>query len=218
MGSHRVEAEATSWLSIAKRYRGDFEDAKRLALQAREWLDRTCDSYFQVQNLVRLAMYALEDGDARLAEELLHEAVPIALEMKGWVVVEVYHFLVVALLRQGRVDDARQLAEFAGAGISHEDVYARAVFLLARGLVSAADGDEGAVDTFEEALGLLEGLNMPVDVAEARVEFARALAQLGDTAAAHRELERAASSSRAWQRRALLPGSTASPSALESAA
>jgi len=191
MGSHRVEAEATSWLSIAKRYRGDFEDAKRLALQAREWLDRTCDSYFQVQNLVRLAMYALEDGDARLAEELLHEAVPIALEMKGWVVVEVYHFLVVALLRQGRVADARRLAEFAGAGISHEDVYARAVFLLARGLVWAADGDEGAVDAFHEALGLLERLNMPVDVAEARVEFARALAQLGDTAAARRELERA---------------------------
>jgi class 3 adenylate cyclase/tetratricopeptide (TPR) repeat protein len=191
MGSHRVEAEATAWLSIAKRYGGNFVEAERLAIRAREWLERTCDSYFQVQNLVRLAMYALEDGDPRLAEERLREAVPIALEMRGWVVIEVYHFLVAALLRQGRLEDARRLAEFAGRSVSQEDLYARAALLLAKGLVAAAEGDEEAVSAFEEALDLLESLNMPVDVAEARVEFARALAQLGDAAAAREELERA---------------------------
>jgi predicted ATPase/class 3 adenylate cyclase len=191
MGSHSVEAKATSWLSIAKRYGGDFLEAERLAVQAREWLERTCDTYFQVQNLIRLAIYALEDGDPRLAEERLLEAVPIALEMKGWVVTEVYHFLVEALLRQGRMEDARELAEFAGRGVSEEDVYARAAVLLAQGLVAAASGDEWAVDAFEEALDLLDALNMPVDVAEARVEFARALTELGEADAARAQLMRA---------------------------
>jgi aminopeptidase N len=144
-----------------------------------------------VQNLIRLAIYALEDGDPRLAEQRLLEAVPIALEMKGWVVAEVYHFLVEALLRQGRMEDARELAEFAGRGVSEEDVYARAAVLLAQGLVAAASGDEWAVDAFEEALDLLDALNMPVDVAEARVEFARALTELGEADAARAQLMRA---------------------------
>src|SRR5207244_7355717 len=91
MGSHRVEAEATSWLGIVKYYRGELDEAERLGLQAREWLERTCDSYFQVQNLVSgLAVYALARGDTRRAESWLREALPTALEIGGWLVVEAY--------------------------------------------------------------------------------------------------------------------------------
>ena len=73
MGSRRVEAEATSWLSIVKRYRGELDEAESLALQAAEWLERTGDSYFRVQNLVRLAIYALDEDDPTLAERWLQE-------------------------------------------------------------------------------------------------------------------------------------------------
>jgi class 3 adenylate cyclase/tetratricopeptide (TPR) repeat protein len=193
MGSHRLEAEATSWLSIVKHYRGALSDAEALALQAREWLERAGDSYFQVQNLVRLGMYALADGDALRAEDLLREAVPIALGLEGWVVVEVYRFLVEALVLQGRLQDARALAEFAGRGVSSEDAYARATALVAEGIVAAAAGDvQTARSRFEGALGRLEALHLPVEIAEARVTFARALRRL-DESAARAELERARS-------------------------
>jgi tetratricopeptide (TPR) repeat protein len=192
MGSHRIEAEATSWLSIVKRYRGALEEAETLALQAEEWLERTGDSYFRVQNLVRLAMYALEDDDPRLAQRWLEEAVPVALVMEGWLVVEVYRFLVEALVRLGRTDDARELADFAARGISDEDAYARATVLLAQGIVSAAEGATRTVRlAFEEALMLLEDLHMPVEVAEARVAFARAMMGAGEPGLARAHLARA---------------------------
>jgi class 3 adenylate cyclase/tetratricopeptide (TPR) repeat protein len=192
MGSHRVEAEATSWLSVVKYYQGEFAEAERLGLQAAEWLDRTSDSYFQVQNLVYLARYALDEDDSKLAEERLRDAIPIALGIEGWVVVESYRFLVEALVREGQASDARELADFAARGISEEDPYAHASVLLARGTVSAAEGH--ATDTrnaFTEALGLLESLHMPVDTAEARIAFAGALARLGDVDDARAELGRA---------------------------
>ena len=192
MGSRRLEAEATAWLSIVKSYRGEHDEAEALALQARDWLGRAGDSYFQVQNLVRLAMYALAGGNAVRGEEWLREAVPIALGLEGWVVVEVYRFLVEALVLQGRLDDAVRLAEFAGRGVSDEDEYARATVVIAEGIVSAASGDfESARGSLEEALGKLEALHLRVEIAEVRVTFARLFDRLGESEAAQAELERA---------------------------
>jgi class 3 adenylate cyclase/predicted ATPase len=194
LGSRRLEAEATSWLSIVKHYRGELEEAEALALDARDWLERAGDSYFQVQNLVRLATYALADGDAGRAEELLREAVPIALGLEGWAVVEVYRFLVEALVLQGRLDDALSLSEFAGRGVTEEDAYARATVIVAEGIVAAAAGDVGAARVrFKDALERLEALHLPVEVAEVRVTFARALRQVGESSAARAELEGARS-------------------------
>jgi class 3 adenylate cyclase/tetratricopeptide (TPR) repeat protein len=181
LGSHRFEAEATSWLGIVKYRRGDLAGAEHLGLQAHDWLERTSDTYFQVQNSVQgLASYALARGDAVLAERWLREAVPVALEIGGWVVVETYRYLTDALLLQGRLADARELAEFAARNIPEEDAYARAAALLAEGAVAAADGRaEAARDTYCHALDVLEELNMPFELAQARIAFARALRQIG---------------------------------------
>jgi len=74
----RFEAEATAWLGAVKYNQGKPEEAERLGLQAREWLERTSDTYFQVQNLVRpLALLALARDDAELAERWMLEAFPI---------------------------------------------------------------------------------------------------------------------------------------------
>jgi predicted ATPase/class 3 adenylate cyclase len=193
MGSRRFEAEATAWLGLVKFYRGDSEEAERLCRQARDWLDRTCDSYFQVQNLVRgLAVYALARGDAKLAEKWLQEALPIALDIGGWVVVETYRFLTEALVRQGRLDDARELASFAGRNLPEEDLYARASVLLAEASVAAAERDlDEASRCYGEALTLLERLNMPVELGEVRLAYGRALRRFGDDEGARSELERA---------------------------
>ena len=193
LGSHRFEAEATSWLGIVKYGRGDLEEAERLGLKAREWLERTSDTYFQVQNLVQgLAPYALARGDAVLAERWLREAVPIALEIGGWVVVETYRYLTEALLRQDRLDDARELAAFAGRGVSDEDEYVTRDCRDRRRDRLEASGDfESARGSLEEALGKLEALHLRVEIAEVRVTFARLFDRLGESEAAQAELERA---------------------------
>jgi class 3 adenylate cyclase/tetratricopeptide (TPR) repeat protein len=193
MGSHKLEAEATSWLGMVRFYRGRPEEANQLGLQAREWLERTGDSYFQVQNLVRgLSMYALARNHPEAAERWLREAIPTALDIGGWVVVETYRFLTEALVRQGRLRDARKLAEFAGRNLPEEDVYARAAVQIAEGIVKSAVGDAAAaVDRYEEALHLLIELKVPVEVAEARLAFGRALQQAGDEARAREQLTQA---------------------------
>jgi predicted ATPase/class 3 adenylate cyclase len=193
LGSHKLEAEATSWLGMVRFYRGRAEDAERLGLQAREWLERTSDTYFQVQNLGRgLAFYALARDDAGQAERWLREAVPIALDIGGWVIVDTFRLLTEALVRQGRIDDARELAEFAGRNVPEEDHNARAGVLLAQASLKSAAGETAAaVADYEEALRLLTELNAPVDRAEALLDFARALQHAGDAKGARQRLSEA---------------------------
>jgi tetratricopeptide (TPR) repeat protein len=192
LGSHRDEARATSLLAFIRYYRGDIQEAERLALQAQEWLDRTCDSYLQLQNFRNMAKYALARDDPELAENLLSEALPLALEGGGWLVIEIYRYLIEALVRQGRRDDAAELLAFAARNVPEDDGYARAALLLAEAIVATA-GNEQAASTmaFAEALRLLEEQQLMIDLAEARIALARSLRAFGDSSGARTELERA---------------------------
>jgi class 3 adenylate cyclase/predicted ATPase len=193
MGSRKLEAEATCWLGTVRFYRGQPEEGARLWMQARSWLEVTSDSYFQVQNLVRgLAVYELARNDPKAAERWLKEALPIALEIGGWVVVETYRFLTEALLRQGRLDDARELVSFARRNLPEEDLWARSDVLLAGAAVASFAGDAAtSVAGYEEALRLLAEVNMQFEIAETRLAFARALRRLGDGERARSQLEQA---------------------------
>ena len=193
LGSHRVEAEATSWLGVITYYRGDPDEGERLCRQARQWFERTGDTYFQVQNLVRgLAVFALNDDRPDEAETWLREAVPVALQIGGWVVVEVYRYLVEALVAQERLDDARELVAFAARNLPEEDAYARSSLLMAEAIVATATGEVATASTaFSETLRLIEELDMPLELAEARMVLGRSLSAVGDQMGARAELERA---------------------------
>jgi tetratricopeptide (TPR) repeat protein len=195
LGSHRIEAEATSWLGIVVYYRGRAAEGEELCLQARTWFERTGDSYFQVQNIVRaLALFALADGRAEEAEAWLREALPVALQIGGWVVLETYSHLVEALVAQGRLEDAQEIVAFAARSVPEEDVLARALLLMAEaGAATAAGESATAAVAFAEALRLYEELDYPLDLAEARMTFGRSLRALGDVIGARTELERARS-------------------------
>jgi len=195
LGSHRIEAEATSWLGIVAYYLGRPSEAEQLCLQARTWFERTGDSYFQVQNVIcGLGIFALENGRAEEGETWLREALPVALQIEGWVVLKTYWHLVEALVAQDRVDDAREIAVFAARGVSEEDPHSRAWLSLAEAWVATAT-DEAATATaaFAEALRLFEELDYSLDVAETRFVLARALRAFGDATGARVELERARS-------------------------
>ena len=195
LGSHRIEAEATSWLGAVAYYRGRPDEGDALSRQARTWFERTGDSYFQVQNLIsNLAIFALEDGRAEEAEAWLREALPVVLQIGGWVVLKTYWHLVEALVAQDRLDDAREIVVFAARSVPHEDPFCRSWLLLAEALVATKSGEQAtAATSFAEALRLLEELDFALDVAEARFGLGRALRELGDETGARVEFERARS-------------------------
>jgi class 3 adenylate cyclase/tetratricopeptide (TPR) repeat protein len=192
LGSFRDEARSLTLLSLVRYYRGQLDEAERLALRALEWLERTGDTYLQLQNLRELARYALARGDLGLAEERLRQAMPLALEFGGWLVIEIYRYLTETLVQQGRVGEARELVEFAGRNLPPEDAYAQAAFCLARASVATAESERrNAVAHFDEALRLLREQRLLTDLGEARIAFARALRTFGNHADARAELERA---------------------------
>jgi class 3 adenylate cyclase/tetratricopeptide (TPR) repeat protein len=192
LGSRRDEARAAFQLGLVKYYRGNADEAERLNLQARDWLERTSESYFQIQNFRALGLYALARDEPGEAERWLLEAVPLALEEGGWLVLELYRYLAEALVRQGRVGDARELVAFAARSQPEEDAYARATLLIAGAISSAAVGDRSAATaSFQEALGLLEAQQLPIELGEARLTFARILGSFGEETGARLELERA---------------------------
>ena len=192
LGSFRDQTRSITLLSPVLYYRGQVDEAEQLALQALEWLERTADTYLQLQNLRELARYALARGELELAEQRLRTAVPIALEVGGWLVIEIYRFLVETLVRQGRIDEARELVEFAARNVPPEDAYAQAALCLAEATVATADSEQDrAVARFDEALRLLREQRLLTDLGEARIAFARTLRAFGEDADAQDEFRRA---------------------------
>ena len=195
LGSHRIEAEGASMLGCVAYYRNRPEEAERLSLQARTWFERTGDSYFQVQNLVlNLATFALGDGRAEEGEKWLREALPIALQIGGWVLLNTYWHLVRSLVGQDRLEDAREIAAFAARGVPEEEPYSSAwLSLIEAWVATAASEPAAAAAAFGEAVRLFEELNSPLDLADARFAFARSLLTFGEVGGGRNELERARS-------------------------
>jgi tetratricopeptide (TPR) repeat protein len=195
LGSHRIEAEAASWLGIVAYYRGRPDEAEQLCLQARTWFERTGDSYFQVQNIIcGLAIFALESGKAEEGDTWLREALPVALQIGGWVVLKTYWHLVESLVAQERLDDANEIVAFAARSAPEEDPHSRAWLSMAEAWVAtAADEPAAAGASFAEALRLFEELDYALDSAEARFALGRSLRSFGEVTGARTELERARS-------------------------
>jgi class 3 adenylate cyclase/tetratricopeptide (TPR) repeat protein len=188
LGSLRDEARAAFLLGLVKHYSGDADESKRLNLQARDWLERTGEPYFQMQNFRALGLYALVDNDLEAAERWLREAIPVAIQEGGRYMLEVYRFLTETLVRQGRLGDAETLVEFAARSVPKEDLVADAYVLLARAALAVAQNDRGALDMYAEAIELLDRHLLRIEVADARVTFAEALARFGELDEARAQL------------------------------
>src|SRR5262249_31712900 len=90
LGSTRDEARATMPLAFIRYLRGDIEGAEVLGQETRGWLERTGETFFQIQNLIALGQYALARRDPVVAEERFREALPIALDEDSFLVAEIY--------------------------------------------------------------------------------------------------------------------------------
>ena len=191
-GSVRDDAQATYLLGLVKYYRGEAEEAERLGLKARDWLERTGETYMGVQNLIALARYALARGEPGEAESRMRDAIPLALDGGGWLVVSVYRYRVLALLAQGHVEEAAELAEFASRNVPEEDPYAQAEVRLMEGALAGARlNGSAALAGYERGIALLEEQQLALETADARVELAHVLVHVGDPERAEAELEEA---------------------------
>ena len=135
-----------------------------------------------------LGRYALARNDLEEAERRLRQAVPIAVEVGGCEVLEVYRFLIETLVRQGRVTDAATMLEFAWRDVPAEDLAAQAHALLARAAVRTGEGDRQALELYPQAIDLFEQQPLPIEAADARIAFAAALRDFGNLDAARAQL------------------------------
>jgi hypothetical protein len=108
------------------------------------------------------------------------------------------------LVLQGSVEEAREVATIAAEAAPEEDAFATAESLLAAGLVETAEGVEGAADSLQEALTLLEQQSVPIELAEARISCARVLALGGDSEEARRLLDQVRASVQGTEARMLV--------------
>jgi tetratricopeptide (TPR) repeat protein len=203
-GSYRDDARAAYLLAYVKYYLGQPEEAQRLAARAAEWLDRTADRYFQIQNFLALGRFALTRGDLDGAAAWVRQAVPPSRVLGGWLLVEASRYLVEVLVLQGLLEEARDVVAGATEAVPEEDGFARGESLLSTALVEAAEGGEGAAARMQKALALLEMQNVPIELAEARISCARVLALRGDRAEAGRLLEQVRASAQRTEARMLL--------------
>jgi class 3 adenylate cyclase/tetratricopeptide (TPR) repeat protein len=188
LGSLRDQARATYQLGLVRYYRGEADEAERLNFQARDWLERTGESYFQMQNFRALGLYALARDDLEEAERRLREALPTALEAGGREVLEVYRSLIETLVRQNRITDAATLLEFAWRNVPAEDLAAQAQALLARAAVGVGEGDRHSLELYARAIDLLDQQLLPIEAAEARITFAAALRHFAELDGARAQL------------------------------
>jgi class 3 adenylate cyclase/tetratricopeptide (TPR) repeat protein len=178
LGSNRDKGRATFLLALVTFYRTGPQQARRLASRALKWTERVGDSYFQVQCLRTLAQCDLATGASQLAETRLRQALAIAEASGGWLVVEICRYLVEALLDLGRVQEAGQVAAYARSVVPPEADYANAAALLAEAMVIARGTDPASAwKGFVDAIDIMESQQLWLDLGEARMLQAHALAR-----------------------------------------
>lgn len=90
-------------------------------------------------------------------------------------------YLAEALLRQGRVDDARALAEESSATADPDDVWPQVVWRGVLARIEAGFGDHNALHRAREAVSLAETSDAPTLQGDAYLALAEVAAVLGDT-------------------------------------
>ena len=176
LGRIRDAARARVELAHVNYFRGADDEAEALAREAHPALERAGDTYFVAQNLRALSRFALGRDDAAAAASLARDALAVARAIGGWAVVEVEGALVDALLGDRRVEDAAATAVTARADLPADDPGALTVVLVAEAAVAAATGDVDAARAgFAEAVAIIDARDQPLEMAEVRIAFARAM-------------------------------------------
>ncbi len=189
-GSLTGEIASTWVLAELAYYVGPQEESERYALRTIAWLERSPDPLIAVRMHLRLAAIALNHGVVASAERHTRDAYEVARGVGGTLLVDAARHLGQVLLRQGRVTDAERMARVAGQNVTEGDPRAEGAVRLLDAYLSAARRESEAARAGFEA-GIASLADDPLEQAETRILYARALDRLGDTHGALDQLRRA---------------------------
>jgi predicted ATPase/class 3 adenylate cyclase len=192
-GSLRDEARASFFLAAYVKYHchGEVEEAEALLRQAMEWFERMSEGMFRVLALRHLALVALERRELEEAERLLQEALALVLERAPSEAADIYCVLVEVFVRQGKIAEARVLADLALSSVLEDDPEAQAKAWLTDALARAAAGEPyRMLEGYLESAARLAELQKWFQLAEGSRALAHVLAD-ADRNAAVVELQRA---------------------------
>lgn len=191
-GGLRHQAWVTAFLGLLHQHCGPREQADESFALACDWFERTNDRYMLIQTLMWRGALALTRDDVGSAIKILREAQRLVSDFGGALAVNVFRLLTEALARQGRVAEAREVADAARSEAPDEDAFAQAAVWVADAFAAHASGDNAdARRHFAQALPILEKQGAQVDLADARLGFARLLEAAGDVVSASDQLESA---------------------------
>lgn len=167
-----LQAGAIARLADLRARQGRFEEAAQLLIE----LDATA----QAEVVRPMAAIALARGELGRAAALLDDALG-SLDVVDRDAVPLLELSIEVAVRRGDLDGARvTLARLAECAECERGPYLRAVVALSRGRIAQGAGDPGATRCFREAIAVFGVARMPIEVATARLELARACA--GDDA------------------------------------
>ena len=171
-----LQAGAIARLADLRTRQGRFEEAAKL-------LDELDPS--ALGDAVRpLAAVALARGDLARAAALLDDALA-SVDVVDRGAVPLLELSIEVRVRSGDLDGARAALErLSGCAECENGPSLRAAVALARGRVAHGAGDPEAARCFREAIAGFGAARMPIDVATARLELARACAGVDVTTAA----------------------------------
>ncbi len=192
-GAPAVEAVALRCQAVLEALRGRMDAAHRMIRSAGRTVEQLGLTHRRLETEVAAGFIELLDGDAAAAEQHLRIAYDELRERGlGGEAAQAGAFLGRALLMQGRVDDADDVAAVAET-LAGSDLKAAIAWRGVRAEVAARRGDtEHALALAREAVDLATATDALLLIVDARLALATVLRTAGDTVAADAEAQRAA--------------------------
>ena len=150
-------------------------------MQTQDWLDRTSDGLFVIQNLRALALVALARGDVADAEARLRAAYPFALQNGGYLAVEVSRPADRDAAPHAAAEEARSVARSLWQTCPRRTSTQMAASKRIEAELAAADGDaDGMRAGYIGRSGAAGDLQAWLDLGETHIEFSVSLRAVGD--------------------------------------
>ena len=164
--SSGLQAGAIARLADLRTRQGRFEEAVQLLAEL--------DPSAQGEAVRPIAAIALARGELARAAALLDDALT-SVDVVDRGAVPLLELSIEVRVRSGDLDGARAALErLSGCAECEQGPYLRAVVALARGRIAHGASDPEATRCFREAIAAFGAARMPIEVATARLELARA--------------------------------------------
>ena len=193
-GDHRTEGLALCACAELEAMRGNFTVARELYTRGRVALSEIGGSVLAASTALASSTVELLAGDPAAAErDLVRDCELLERMGERYLLSTMEGVLALALIAQGRHDDAAAACLKAEAASADDDVESQVLVRSVRAELHLHAGRmDAAAAAIASAAELLQGVEAPNIVADAAVVSARVAAARGDRALADRELARAA--------------------------